>query len=65
MKEERKNFTSGGKKKLGLKKSSAYTSKETCKRTNNTVDTMMEVPDEALSEMKEFTDVDLNNGSGL
>lgn len=60
MEEEAKNL---GGKKLGLKKCSAYTSKETCRRTNNTIDTMMEVPDEAYNDIRDFTDIDLNVGS--
>lgn len=44
-----------------MKKSSAYTSKE---RTNNTIDSMMEVPDEAYNDIRDFTDIELNAGSG-
>ena len=64
MKEETKRVkNSPAAVKFGTQKTSFAQSRETSRR--DTINTQMEVPDEGIIDMKDYTDVDLNSSNIL
>jgi len=63
MKEEAKRVKNSPAVKFGTQKTSFAQSRETSRR--DTINTQMEVPDEGITDMKDYTDVDLNSSNIL
>ena len=63
MKEETKRVKNSSAVKFGTQKTSFAQSRETSRR--DTINTQMEVPDEGIIDMKDYTDIDLNSSNLL